>query len=320
MTSYAAVPFRHGLLSISAAAVAWGAGGAVAALLMRTSGLGPVAVSCWRFGVAALCLALLPTGGRRRAGRETVRRDAIPWAAVRWGAVPWAAVRWGRGRPDTARCGAAVLTGLGLAVSQCAYFGSVHYAGLGLGTLITIGAGPVLTSLGAHLLLGERLTRRALTAVALALGGLALLVAAPASGPRPALGVALAVLAGAGQSGLTLWARGGGSARAGTGAFTTGLLCLLPLAAAQGVLPTAGDPAVTGGALFFLGTVPTLLAYRWYFSGLTAVPGTTAAVLVLLEPATAAVIGVLFLGEPVTAGLLAGSALLLAAIAALARP
>ncbi|MEV7773904.1 DMT family transporter [Kitasatospora sp. NPDC086791] len=288
MTSYVAVPFRRGLLSISAAAVAWGAGGAVAALLMRTSGLGPVAVSCWRFGVAALCLALLPTGGRRADG--------------------------GASRP-----GAAVLTGLGLAISQCAYFGSVRYAGLGLGTLITIGAGPVLTSLGAHLLLGERLTRRALAAVALALAGLALLVAAPAAGPRPALGVALAVLAGAGQSGLTLWARGGGSARAGTGAFATGLLCLLPLAATQGVLPTAGDPAVTGGALLFLGTVPTLFAYRWYFTGLTAVPGVTAAVLVLLEPAAAAVIGVLFLGEPVTAGLLAGSALLLGAIAALAR-
>ncbi|MFH9350731.1 DMT family transporter [Kitasatospora sp. NPDC017646] len=286
MTSHTAVPFRRGLLSISAAAVAWGAGGAVAALLMRTSGLGPVAVSCWRFGVAALCLALLPSSGPSRRG----------------------------GKP-----GSAVLTGLGLAVSQCAYFGSVHFAGLGLGTLITIGAGPLLTSLGAHLLLGERLTRRAASAVLLALGGLALLVAAPAAGPRPALGVALAVLAGAGQSGLTLWARGGGSARASTGAFTTGLLCLLPFAAAQGALPTAGSPALTGGALLFLGTVPTLLAYRWYFSGLTAVPGTTASVLVLLEPATAAVIGVLFLGEPFTAGLAAGSALLLAAIAALTR-
>ncbi|WP_188306145.1 EamA family transporter, partial [Streptomyces sp. CBMA123] len=140
-----------------------------------------------------------------------------------------------------------------------------------------------------------------------------------AAGPRPALGIALALLAGAGQSGLTLWARGGGSARASTGAFTTGLLCLLPFAVLQGVLPSGGQPTLTGGALLFLGTVPTLLAYRWYFSGLTAVPGTTASVLVLLEPATAAVIGVLFLGEPFTAGLVAGSALLLAAIAALAR-
>lgn len=284
MTSHAAVPFRHGLLSISAAAVAWGVGGAVAALLLRTSGLGPVAVSFWRFAVAALCLLVLPRGERRRTPRR-----------------------------------AAVLTGIGLAVSQCAYFGSVRFAGLGLATLITIGAGPVLTSLGAHVLLGERLTRRAAVAVVPALGGLALLVAAPAAGPQPALGVGLALLAGAGQSGLTLWARGGGSARASTGAFTTGLLCLLPLAAVEGVLPTTGNPALTGGALLFLGTVPTLFAYRWYFTGLAVVPGATAAVLVLLEPATAALIGVAFLGEPLTAGLLAGSALLLGAIAVLAR-
>ncbi|MGV9271199.1 EamA family transporter [Kitasatospora sp. NPDC003701] len=284
MTMHAAVPLRHGLLSISAAAVAWGVGGAVAALLLRTTGLGPVAVCFWRFAVAAGCLALVPTG-RRRAGTR----------------------------------GAAVLTGLGLAVSQCAYLGSVQYAGLGLGTLITIGAGPVLTSLGARLLLGERLTARASAAIVLALGALALLVAAPAAGPRPVLGVALAVLAGAGQSGLTLWARGGGSARASGGAFTTGMLCLLPLAAVEGVLPTAGGPALTVGALLFLGTVPTLLAYRWYFTGLTAVPGATAAVLVLLEPATAALIAVVCFGEPVTPALLAGSALLLAAIALLTR-
>ncbi|MEV6974136.1 DMT family transporter [Kitasatospora sp. NPDC093806] len=290
MTTRLAVPVRHGLLSISAAAVAWGVGGAVAALLMGAAGLGPVAVCAWRFAVAAGCLALLPAA-RRSAAAASPR--------------------------------AAVLTGLGLAVSQCAYFGSVRYAGLGLGTLVTIGAGPVLTSLGAHLLLGERLTGRAVAANLLALGGLTLLVAAPAAGPRPVLGVALAVLGGAGQSGLTLWARGGGEARASTGAFTTGLLCLLPLAWAEaaggGLLPSTGTPLLTGAALLFLGTVPTLLAYRWYFAGLAAVPGATAAVLVLLEPATAAVLGVACFGEPLTAGLLAGSALLLTAIAALTR-
>ncbi|MFJ6135300.1 EamA family transporter [Kitasatospora sp. NPDC092286] len=286
MTSHTAVPFRRGLLSISAAAVAWGVGGAVAALLLRTSGLGPVSVCFWRLAVAAACLTLLPSG----------RRRATP-----------------------GRRGVAVLTGLGLAVSQAAYFGSVQYAGLGLGTLITIGAGPVLTSLGAHLLLGERLTVRAVSAIALALAGLALLVAAPAAGPRPVLGVALAVLAGAVQSGLTLWARGGGSTGATAGAFATGTLCLLPAAAAAGVLPTAGDLALTAGALLFLGTVPTLLAYRWYFAGLTVVPGATASVLVLLEPATAALIATALFDEEVTPALLAGSALLLTAVAALAR-
>ncbi|MGW4897166.1 EamA family transporter [Kitasatospora sp. NPDC004240] len=306
MTTTVAVPLRRGLLAVSAAAVAWGAGGAVAALLLRDGGLGPAAVSFWRFAVAAACLGLLPT---RRSRPDGDPADGEPTDGGPAG---------GR-RTDGGR--AAVLTGLGLAVSQSAYFGSVRYAGLGLGTLITIGAGPVLIGLGAHLLLGERLTRRAVATVALALAGLALLVAAPAVGPRPLLGVALALLAGVGQSALTLWARAGGSAGATAGAFATGMLCLLPLAAVEGILPRvgAGGPALTCAELLFLGTVPTLLAYRWYFAGLVTVPGTTAAVLVLLEPATAALIAVCLLGEPVTPGLLAGSALLLAAIAAPAR-
>ncbi|MFE7531020.1 EamA family transporter [Kitasatospora sp. NPDC057542] len=72
-------------------------------------------------------------------------------------------------------------------------------------------------------------------------------------------------------------------------------------------------------ALLLLGAVPTLFAHHGYFTGPSTVSGTTAAVLVRPEPATAAVIGVLFLGEPLTVGLPAGSALLVAAIAAPAR-
>ncbi|MFJ9729717.1 EamA family transporter, partial [Streptomyces sp. NPDC101209] len=66
------------------------------------------------------------------------------------------------------------------------------------------------------------------------------------------------------------------------------------------------------------GLVPTLLAYRWYFNGLTTVRNTTAAVLVLLEPATAALLAVL-LGEQISTLLVLGSVLLLTAIVLLAR-
>lgn len=60
--------------------------------------------------------------------------------------------------------------------------------------------------------------------------------------------------------------------------------------------------------------MPTLLAYRWYFNGLTTVPATTAAVLVLLEPATAALLAVSLLGEHLNPTILIGSTLLLTAI------
>jgi DME family drug/metabolite transporter len=69
----------------------------------------------------------------------------------------------------------------------------------------------------------------------------------------------------------------------------------------------------------FLGVVPTLLAYRcWYFAGLAAVPAATAAVIVLLEPVTAAILAVVLLSEHLTDNIVAGSCLLLASLALLA--
>ncbi|MFI5825408.1 hypothetical protein ACIA8I_41115, partial [Streptomyces rishiriensis] len=48
-----------------------------------------------------------------------------------------------------------VLTGIALAAYQTAYFGAVQDAGLALGTLITLGASPILVSAGAHVLEGR---------------------------------------------------------------------------------------------------------------------------------------------------------------------
>ncbi|WP_344745327.1 hypothetical protein [Streptosporangium vulgare] len=58
------VSVRRGLLYVSIAATAWGTGGAAGALLHQTGGLGPVAVSFWRFaaGAAVLLLARLLFG------------------------------------------------------------------------------------------------------------------------------------------------------------------------------------------------------------------------------------------------------------------
>ncbi|WP_236145978.1 EamA family transporter, partial [Verrucosispora sp. SN26_14.1] len=60
----------RGVSYILIAAVAWGTGGAVAAILYDISGMGPVAVSFWRFAGGVL---LLSAGHlvlrRRRPGR-----------------------------------------------------------------------------------------------------------------------------------------------------------------------------------------------------------------------------------------------------------
>ncbi|WP_328743772.1 DMT family transporter [Streptomyces sp. NBC_00285] len=299
MITHTLTPLRRGQLSIAAAAVAWGAGGAAAEQLFRTSGLGPLAVSFWRFAIAAAILI----------AKHVQQQQAEQDQHVRQGVVG--------GRSLSGR--SSVATGIALAVYQTAYFGAVQNAGLALGTLITLDASPILVGVGAHVLLKERLTRRGGAAIGLALLGLLLLVARPESGPRPLLGVVLALLSAVGYSAVTLRARhAGGTTSAGPATWAIGALCLLPFALAEGAWPSAGHAVESTTWLVFLGIVPTLLAYRWYFSGLATVTGTTAAVLVLLEPATAVLLAVL-LGERITTALVLGSVLLLTAIAVLAR-
>lgn len=276
------VSYRRGLMLIGAAAVAWGIGGAVASVLFRTTGLGPVDVSFWRFAIAATGLIVLR---RRRTG----------------------AVTWSR----------SALTGVGLALYQTAYFGSVQEAGLALGTLITLGAGPILIAVGARYALGEPLTRQTVSATLVALAGLALLAGRPGTaGPHPILGIVLALGSAAGYAAMTLLSRAGAGGGATLPVYAFGTLGLLPFAIRDVAVP---HELTTAAWLLFLGTVPTLLAYRWFFAGLVAVPAATASIVVLLEPVTAAVIAVGLLGEHLTGPAAAGAVLLLAAIALLAR-
>ncbi len=64
--------------------------------------------------------------------------------------------------------------------------------------------------------------------------------------------------------------------------------------------------------------MPTALAYGLYFAGLAAVRATTASVISLIEPVSAAAIAVLFLGERLTMATAIGTGVLLTAVAALA--
>ncbi|SFD08929.1 drug/metabolite transporter, DME family [Streptomyces aidingensis] len=299
-----AMPVVRGLAFVIIAATAWGTAGAAAALLFDSSGLGPVALTFWRTaGGLALLLAFRP-----------LRRRSAP--AVRTAAEPL--------RPRVVRI--AVL-GAGLTVFQTAYFAGVRDTGLAVGTVVTLGAGPVLIALGARLWMGERLGRGGAVAVAGALAGLLILVlggSGQAGTVRPS-GVLWALLSAAGYSAVTLFTRG--LRRSGRGAdpyattvssFAVCAACLLPPALLEGLLPGTADLGRTLWLLVYLAAVPTALGYALYFAGLAAVRAATASVIVLIEPVTAAVVAVLVLGERLTAPTLAGTAVLLAAVAALA--
>ncbi|MEV4443557.1 EamA family transporter, partial [Streptomyces sp. NPDC049577] len=197
---------------------------------------------------------------------------------------------------------------------------------IAVGTVVTLGAAPVLVALGGRVLMNERLGAGGRAAVSGALAGLAVLtLGSDGTGTVRPAGVALALLSAAGYATLTVGTRYLGRAGrpadpldATLSSFAVCAACLLPLAAAEGLWPRTAGLGRTLWLLGYLVTVPTVLAYALFFAGLAAVRATTATVVTLLEPVTAAGIAVALLGERLTAATMLGTALLLSAVLALA--
>ncbi|GAA4567888.1 DMT family transporter [Planotetraspora kaengkrachanensis] len=285
MTRVHTLSERQGFSYVLVAAIAWGTGGAAGALLTRTGDLGPAAVSFWRFAIGAALLVAV-----RRLGRLRPRAGRTGWRE-------------------------AALAGPLMAVCQVAYFASIAETGVALATMITMGATPVLVALGGRVFLRESLGRAEGIAIVLSVGGLLLMTGG--DGTFSLGGIAWALLSAVSYAATTLLARASAADPYGraVGGFSAGALCLLPVAAVSGLVPSHADVPV----LAYLGAVPTALAYALFFSGLTRVGATTASVVVLLEPLVAAVIGVVALGERPGPGQVAGGALLLASVVVLAR-
>lgn len=97
--------------------------------------------------------------------------------------------------------------------------------------------------------------------------------------------------------------------------LAAGGLVLLPLTVlVEGAPPRIDGPAVVG--YLWLGTVGGLIAYAVWFRGIGLLPVTATALLGLLSPLVAALVGVLLVGESFTAGQLAGFGLALTAMVA----
>ncbi|MFB6838614.1 DMT family transporter [Streptomyces sp. NPDC056361] len=300
-SSGSALSVGRSLLYLIVAGIAWGTAGAAASLIFRISDTGPLALSFWRcVGGLVLLLGALALRPRRAAARTAVES---------------------RGRRTARILG----TGIGLTVFQSAYFAAVQATGLAVGTVVTLGAGPVLIAVGARLTMGERLGRGGVAAVAGALAGLAVLVLGGGAAEVRPLGVVLAVVSAAGYAAITLLTRwlgrdGGGTDALATTtwAFAIGAAGLLPAALAEGLVPHTDAPLGVVLLLVYVAAVPTALAYALYFAGAAVVRAATVSVIMLLEPVSAALIAVSLLGEELTAAIVLGTLLLLAAVTGLA--
>jgi DME family drug/metabolite transporter len=278
------------LSALVAAGVLWGTGGPLGSLLSRVTGLSMLAVADYRLLVGGAAIVAVLAAARHRLPR---------------GAAAWRRI-------------AAV--GLLSAVFQSGYFTAIALTSVSLATLITIGATPVLVLVAEVRSGSRRVTGRVLVTVLLALAGLGLLTGVPPGRiglVQVLAGSAAALVSAAGFAAVTLL-----GARpvdgldeltmTGTG-FAIGGALLAPFAVLGGGLGFAPAPAAVGLVLA-LGVVPTAAAYLLYFRALRDASAGTAAVLSLIEPLTATVLAVLFLGERVNAATIGGGALLTAAV------
>ncbi|WP_448638556.1 DMT family transporter [Geodermatophilus sp. URMC 63] len=290
----------YGSACVLAAAVLWGTTGTAAAL---APGVGSLAVGAAAMGVGGL----LQAAAASRVVR--VHRAAL---AGQW--------------PTLAVSAAAV------AVYPLAFYTSMRLAGVTVGTVVSIGSAPVAAALVERVVDHQLLSRRwALGAAAGVLGVLALALArageqgaaSAGAGARPVLGIGLGLLAGLTYAvyswGAARVMRRGLPSRPVMGAvFGAGGVLLLP------VLLLTGAPIVASwsnlAAVAYLAVVPMFLGYVLFGRGLAAVSASTATSLSLLEPAVAAVVAVLVLGERLPALGWLGTAVLLAGLVVLTAP
>ena len=277
------------VLSVLAAATLFGTTGTAQAL--GPSGTTPLGVGAARIVVGgAGLLAVLPLLGGRR-------RDAVRLWRTRWG----------------------ILAGLTTALYQVCFFGGVSRAGVALGTLVTIGSGPVFTGLLSWVLLRERPRSSWVLATSVCVVGLALLVGSGASSPDvDPVGLVLALASGFGYAVYTVAAKrlmndGHRSDEVMAAAFGLGGVVLLPVLLTQ---PLAWVATPGGLAMvLWLGLATTTAAYVLFGRGLRHLPAGPVTTLVLAEPVVATVLGVLVLGESLAALGWLGATFVLAGLA-----
>ncbi|GGP90927.1 DME family drug/metabolite transporter [Actinomadura coerulea] len=286
---------RRGGADVLLAASLWGTTGTV-----RTyaDGASPYSVAAIRIIIGGLVLLALAASTRRGAGLRRLLADRRNLALV--------------------GLGAAAVT-----VYQTAFFVAVERTGVAVGTVVTIGSAPVFTGVIGLLAGRSAPTGRWTLATAGAVAGCALLVGGGRDAGAEPLGIGLALLSGLSYGGYAtvasvLITRGEEDRAVAAALFGAAAVPLVPVLIAG----PAGWLLTGSGALIalYLGVVTTGGGYLLFARGLRTTPATTATTLTLAEPAVAAALGTVLLGERLGGAALGGLVLLAASLVVLVAP
>ena len=251
-----------GVLAVLVTAVLWGTTGTAATF---APDVGPLAIGAAALGIGGALQALIAL--------PSLRRERTALASHR---------------------GAVLAGALGVLIYPLAFYSSMHLAGVAVGTVVSLGSAPLASGLLERILEGRRLGAWWMLAAGLGIAGSAVLCAATmhdaaADTAGTTAGVGLGLVAGATYA-LYSWSAhrlmGRGVGRAAAMGSVFGL---------TGASLLASPQAFAVGA--YMALVPMFLGYVLFGLGLTRISASTATTLTLAEPAVAAVLAVLVVGE-----------------------
>lgn len=287
-----------GVFLICLTAIAWGTTGTTSALIAQQVTISPLIVGFWRIGFAVPMFWLWHGYNCRHQPGSSLA--VVPRSAKDY-----------RFR--------LILMGVCMAGYQVFYFAAVPYVGVAMTAMVAVCSSPLIITLLAVGFLGERLTRTLLVALGLGVTGTILLVAQPdafqVNGVRFFVGVALAFGAAVSYASYAVFAKalvGKMDAIAvSTYSFTAAALVLTPT---LGFHPNVTIWLQALPFLLYLGLITGGMAYGLYMLGIRHTSATVAGIAVLLEPLTAALLGIFIFKEPISGASLIGSLLLIISI------
>jgi len=218
--------------------------------------------------------------------------------------------------------GMTLLAVAGVCLFQVCFFAAVIRTGVAVGTLVAIGSAPVAAGLLEAIIYKEPVTPRWVAAACLAIGGCGLLVTAGNEITLDSGGMLLAAGSGLGyalyQVASKRLVKERSPVKVMAVVLCAGAILLAPCLATPDVFLLVSLRGLA--TALFLGVVATAVAYALFARGLITVPVSRAAVLGLMEPLTASLLGVFFLGEYLTAPAWIGAALIVCGLFVVVQP
>jgi DME family drug/metabolite transporter len=260
---------KQSSLFVFAAAVLWGTTGTAQALAPQ--GAQPLAIGALRLVIGALFLWIYAAFVGNLRQLNVTRQNALPILGA----------------------------GLCMAAYQVLFFAGVKLTGVAIGTLIGIGSSPIIAGILAFLFRKERPGWAWGAATLLTVTGCGLLAITGRELHTNPWGILLAIGAGGAYALFSLLSKGlleeMPTQQVMALTFGVGALMLSPLLLTQD-LHWLLQPRGWIAALH-LGVIATGLAYILFGAGLKHIPVATAVTLSMGEPFTAALLGILVLGE-----------------------